>query len=130
MAGHPGGVGPEQIVAELGPVRGHDDEIDAVAFRKSQDLLVDGAAGDHVPHRNPVGDALAHEGTQVLLCRRHRLVLVVGRKERRHEALAEVRNDGHDVERSEEHTSELQSLMSFSDAAFCMKTKKHLTTTY
>src|SRR3546814_17317295 len=42
MAGHPGGVGPEQIVAELGPVRGHDDEIDAVAFRKSQDLLVDG----------------------------------------------------------------------------------------
>src|SRR3546814_9408324 len=92
MAGHPGGVGPEQIVAELGPVRGHDDEIDAVAFRKSQDLLVDGAAGDHVPHRNPVGDALAHEGTQVLL-------------------------------RSEEHTSELQSLMRTSYAVFCLQIK-------
>src|SRR3546814_7256545 len=31
------------------------------------------------------------------------------------------------VERSEEHTSELQSLMRISYAVFCLKTKKHIT---
>src|SRR3546814_6736906 len=33
------------------------------------------------------------------------------------------------VVRSEEHTSELQSLMRISYAVFCLKKKKHLTTT-
>src|SRR3546814_7260502 len=33
-------------------------------------------------------------------------------------------------ERSEEHTSELQSLMSISYAVFCLKTKKHSTFLY
>src|SRR3546814_5967569 len=32
---------------------------------------------------------------------------------------------GHDLERSEEHTSELQSLMRISYAVFCLKKKMH-----
>src|SRR3546814_7150381 len=35
--------------------------------------------------------------------------------------------DGHRVERSEEHTSELQSLMRISYAVFCLKNKKQNT---
>src|SRR3546814_6397512 len=35
---------------------------------------------------------------------------------------------GRDRERSEEHTSELQSLMRISYAVFCLKKKKHYTT--
>src|SRR3546814_1398164 len=34
----------------------------------------------------------------------------------------------HRAERSEEHTSELQSLMRISNAVFCLKKKKHLST--
>src|SRR3546814_3319037 len=34
------------------------------------------------------------------------------------------------IRRSEEHTSELQSLMRISYAVFCLKKKKHNTTTY
>src|SRR3546814_6049180 len=37
---------------------------------------------------------------------------------------------GDDVERSEEHTSELQSLMRISYAVFCLKKKKETTKTY
>src|SRR3546814_1819436 len=37
---------------------------------------------------------------------------------------------GHARERSEEHTSELQSLMRISYAVFCLKKKKNLTNTY
>src|SRR3546814_7870477 len=33
--------------------------------------------------------------------------------------------EGHDLERSEEHTSELQSLMRISYAVFCLKKKKN-----
>src|SRR3546814_8222657 len=36
-----------------------------------------------------------------------------------------VRIDGHDADRSEEHTSELQSLMRISYAVFCLKKKKN-----
>src|SRR3546814_1536075 len=38
-----------------------------------------------------------------------------------------VRAQGTFVRRSEEHTSELQSLMRISYAVFCLKKKKHLT---
>src|SRR3546814_3876522 len=38
------------------------------------------------------------------------------------------RQAGRDVRRSEEHTSELQSLMRISYAVFCLKKKKHRTT--
>src|SRR3546814_2465841 len=34
------------------------------------------------------------------------------------------------AERSEEHTSELQSLMRYSYAVFCLKKKTHITSTY
>src|SRR3546814_3784393 len=40
------------------------------------------------------------------------------------EALASTLLDGIDVRRSEEHTSELQSLMRISYAVFCLKKKK------
>src|SRR3546814_2896991 len=36
--------------------------------------------------------------------------------------------DDHDLNRSEEHTSELQSLMRISYAVFCLKNKTHSTT--
>src|SRR3546814_4015784 len=37
--------------------------------------------------------------------------------------------DGNDIERSEEHTSELQSLMRISYAVFCLKKTKHYSST-
>src|SRR3546814_8993288 len=37
---------------------------------------------------------------------------------------------GHQVVRSEEHTSELQSLMRISYAVFCLKKKKHINKQY
>src|SRR3546814_2087144 len=83
---------------------------------------------------------------QLLLGGRHGVVLVIGRKEGGDEALPEGGHDGHHVEpaaeglrqldggadrpilargvRSEEHTSELQSLMRISYAVFCLKKKK------
>src|SRR3546814_6695688 len=43
-------------------------------------------------------------------------------------ALGEVENVVDDAERSEEHTSELQSLMRISYAVFCLKKKKDIHT--
>src|SRR3546814_10512207 len=40
-----------------------------------------------------------------------------------------VKGDGHEDVRSEEHTSELQSLMRISYAVFCLKKKHHPNTT-
>src|SRR3546814_2066908 len=40
------------------------------------------------------------------------------------------RQDRREAGRSEEHTSELQSLMRTSYAVFCLKKKKHITTTH
>src|SRR3546814_5585232 len=53
-----------------------------------------------------------------------------------HEAVHEAQQDGdgqhvlHLGQRSEEHTSELQSLMRISYAVFCLKKKKNMTTKY
>src|SRR3546814_8422631 len=47
---------------------------------------------------------------------------LLGRDVRLHRRLHATRNDG--VHRSEEHTSELQSLMRISYAVFCLKKKK------
>src|SRR3546814_3989727 len=43
-------------------------------------------------------------------------------------AVGYVNEQGHDVRRSEEHTSELQSLMRISYAVFCLKKKKNQNT--
>src|SRR3546814_4277768 len=40
----------------------------------------------------------------------------------------EARRDAHSAKRSEEHTSELQSLMRISYAVFCLKNKTHVIT--
>src|SRR3546814_10716532 len=41
-----------------------------------------------------------------------------------------LQEEGHPPSRSEEHTSELQSLMRISYAVFCLKKKKHITYIY
>src|SRR3546814_2680488 len=50
-------------------------------------------------------------------------ILVVGRADKGYRRL-QVATDGRGVVRSEEHTSELQSLMRTSYAVFCLKKKK------
>src|SRR3546814_1314366 len=62
-------------------------------------------------------------GEEVVILQRRRLVqhLVGVAGDRR--ALGYLR--GHGVVRSEEHTSELQSLMRISYAVFCLKKEKH-----
>src|SRR3546814_3376640 len=45
-------------------------------------------------------------------------------------AVAQHADSGPKSERSEEHTSELQSLMRISYAVFCLKNKNHIRTTY
>src|SRR3546814_1922978 len=49
---------------------------------------------------------------------------------RRHRAAPAIDDDEAHFERSEEHTSELQSLMRISYAVFCLKTKKQKTNLY
>src|SRR3546814_9830764 len=44
--------------------------------------------------------------------------------------LSDYRHETTTVQRSEEHTSELQSLMRNSYAVFCLKKKKHIKTVY
>src|SRR3546814_1329058 len=50
------------------------------------------------------------------------------RQRQQHAEKAEHLATGHDRERSEEHTSELQSLMRISYAVFCLKKKKNTST--
>src|SRR3546814_2894437 len=89
-------------VTEVGPVQG----VEPVVGRL-QDGLVEHAAGVVDQHVDP---------TEALERRRQRRVEGV--------AVADV-----DHHRSEEHTSELQSLMRISYAVFCLK-KKNITTAY
>src|SRR3546814_6795988 len=85
------------------------DEVGDVARVR---ILVELAGGRDLDDAAAVhhGDAARH---------RHRLLLVVG--------------DDHEGDaglfQSEEHTSALQSLMRISYAVFCLKKKKHITTT-
>src|SRR3546814_6744072 len=58
-----------------------------------------------------------------------RVVLYVGSASAYRERCDEVKNGGY-RERSEEHTSELQSLMRISYAVFCLKKKKRQTNTH
>src|SRR3546814_2200076 len=73
--------------------------------------------------RGDLGAAQAGGGGEIIVAPRPRLrliaELVVGRGERRARIL--VIRLGKDQLRSEEHTSELQSLMRISDAVFCLK---------
>src|SRR3546814_7379042 len=52
----------------------------------------------------------------------------MGRRSRRHGKTYPSGGPGADPPRSEEHTSELQSLMRISYAVFCLKKKKNKTT--
>src|SRR3546814_5201156 len=83
----------------------------------------------HLAHRHPVGKGPAEhrrvEGMRAFLVGRRQLVPVA----LAHAVAAErgavlVARAAHHVERSEEHTSELQSLMRISYAVFCLKKKK------
>src|SRR3546814_2207966 len=76
------------------------------------DLLHQFTAAAVGAHRHAAADDLA-EGRQV------------GR-----DAIARLRAAERDAERSEEHTSELQSLMRISYAVFCLKKKKRSNTIY
>src|SRR3546814_10604459 len=51
-----------------------------------------------------------------------------GRSDRTAQADAGIKVRGRHIHRSEEHTSELQSLMRISYAVFCLKKKKTITT--
>ena len=42
----------DEVVLELGPLRGDDDEVAVDAFGGVENLLVDRAVGDDVPHRH------------------------------------------------------------------------------
>src|SRR3546814_6622603 len=54
-----------------------------------------------------------------------RLLIKLGQQRRI--TFSQTNRERNDVERSEEHTSELQSLMRISYAVFCLKKKKHRT---
>src|SRR3546814_4791065 len=93
----------------------------AVADRKRRAA----ARADHEVVAPGEDDGQREGALQALQCRRHGLL-------RRHLAV-EIAGDqmhhgfgvGLGLERSEEHTSELQSLMRISYAVFCLKTKKN-----
>src|SRR3546814_2705741 len=96
-----------------GDRRTHPDLVDRIALQRIGPLLVDDGAGRNCDLvaarlvRITQGDAAQHAVAQ------------------RFEHVAAF----HDRHRSEEHTSELQSLMRISYAVFCLKKKKIQTTT-
>src|SRR3546814_5197786 len=82
----------------------------------SSDLRLRTALRRH--HRGQVGELLRLEREQ-LIARLRRLQRAACRLTGRHQRV--------DRHRSEEHTSELQSLMRISYAVFCLKKKKYTT---
>src|SRR3546814_2063624 len=85
----------------------HDDLV-----RKLHERETDIAIAVEVPRNAPVGSRWLGEGELVVLYREEDMPAAPSRLE-----LA-------DLKRSEEHTSELQSLMRISYAVFCLKKKK------
>src|SRR3546814_2596274 len=77
----------------------------------SQALDLGGMCG-HITHPDPLG-AATHQGLQLLTGAAAQVALLVR---------------DHHLVRSEEHTSELQSLMRISYAVFCLKKKKPIKT--
>src|SRR3546814_6236547 len=94
------------------------------AARKLEDRHLIGVAR-HVAQRRPrLGRILA--GDQILHPRYARTYIAADRDE-----MFDARNlPPHPLGRSEEHTSELQSLMRISYAVFCLKKKTQLTYTH
>src|SRR3546814_7723108 len=83
-----------------------------------------GEAGENLfarPRRMPRGEQ--HRGRRIRVRHAHRLVLAGVTSDAR---LVGHRDERFDMARSEEHTSELQSLMRHSYAVFCLKKKKHI----
>src|SRR3546814_4183670 len=101
--------------SDLAAARAVDDAHATLGLRER--LRVDHAAG-LVGHRHMQGDDVGacQQGVQL-----HLLDVEVARAVRRQEGV--VGDDVH-LQRSEEHTSELQSLMRISYAVFCLKKKK------
>src|SRR3546814_9429372 len=101
----------------------------------SSDLGGIGAAGGIEDHHAVGAELALHQGFDLRIVRRLDGDIVVevgdgGRRVAQHEALAVERQAlcqraQVDRERSEEHTSELQSLMRISYAVFCLKKKKN-----
>ena len=81
MAHHPCSVRAQQVVAELGPVAAHDDEIGIDLFGGLHDLLVDLAGRDDALDVVVVCDVPGHELGQLLGHLLVELGLVVGGKE-------------------------------------------------
>src|SRR3546814_7839508 len=81
--------------------------------------------------RRPVDGRLRlHGGVGSRACHarrawKHDLLRHLRNAAQHHRALAGIVREGHLRARSEEHTSELQSLMRISYAVFCLKKKKH-----
>src|SRR3546814_1886954 len=95
--------------------------------------VVDAAVARFVQHRRapsqPVGDRSCRNDTNALLVEVTQQHIALEAEFRLRHRRAEVDRAGRGVLRSEEHTSELQSLMRISYAVFCLKkkNKKHET---
>src|SRR3546814_5971016 len=89
-----------------------------------------------VRHRQPFSQELYVEGIEIKLEIACDLHLAPGqarcdpfRRAFQEAALGDIEHRPHQQDRSEEHTSELQSLMRISYAVFCLKKKKNNITT-
>src|SRR3546814_9806711 len=97
------------------------EQVDHLVFRQSGAVEQAGMAAD----RGAVGAPLDH-ADQVLVALLAEQALAAGAAEfgAHHPARRQGRGVAHDDVRSEEHTSELQSLMRISYAVFCLKKNK------
>src|SRR3546814_10528580 len=91
------------------------------------DFEVDHLGHDEGADAHPAKPANAHELHQAKAKQTHR----IAGEEGRHVAIVDVAYEPENDERqrSEEHTSELQSLMCISYAVFCLKRKQYINTT-
>ena len=98
MAHNAGGIGAQQIVRRMGPVRADDDQIGLQLAGPDQDLFIDIAAPDDVLHIRRVVEMLRREGMQTFLGAFEHLLLMILGKERPDDAHAEAGDDGHYVQ--------------------------------
>src|SRR3546814_1895239 len=107
-------------VLAVGDIHGRFDllqqRLDQLDFDPEQDVAI--LLGDLVDRSDGSLDALEW-------CARPGILRVRGNHE---QITAIAASDPDSIDRSEEHTSELQSLMRISYAVFCLKQKKHKTT--
>src|SRR3546814_10049815 len=88
-----------------------------LSFHKSNTDRINGAG---VVGRQAVGELAEHHNDVTLVM----VVIGIQRGSAGINDFARIQSNGDVVRRSEEHTSELQSLMRISYAAFCLKKKK------